>query len=92
MIDKYIAKKRYDDAAELFLKDKKFNKVVTISKYLHAPHEFCFEIIKLINKQSKILEIRWVTDINTSPLIKIFYNVCATDITLKSVELLKDSK
>jgi ubiquinone/menaquinone biosynthesis C-methylase UbiE len=89
MIDKDVEKKRYDKAAELLLKDNNFNKTVVIPKYLYAPYEFYFKILKIKNKKSKLLEIGAGTGNNTRSLIEMSYNVCATDISLKSVELLK---
>jgi ubiquinone/menaquinone biosynthesis C-methylase UbiE len=89
MFDKDIETKRYDDVADSFLKDNNINKNVEIPKYLYAPYEFYFASLKIENEKSKLLEIGAGTGNNTGPLIKMFYKVCATDISLKSVRLLK---
>jgi ubiquinone/menaquinone biosynthesis C-methylase UbiE len=89
MIDKDIEKNRYDDAAELLIKANKFNQVVKTLKYINVPYEFYFEILNHKNKQSKLLEIGAGTGQNTASLIDMSYNVCATDISLKSVEFMK---
>ena len=89
MIDKDIEKNRYDDAAELLIKANKFNQVVKTLKYINVPYEFYFEILNHKNKQSKLLEIGAGTGHHTASLIDMSYNVCATDISLKSVEFLK---
>lgn len=87
--DKDIEKNRYDDAAELLIKANKFNQVVKNPRYLNVSHEFYFEILNHKNKQSKLLEIGAGTGNHTAPLIDMLYNVCATDISLKSLEFMK---
>ncbi len=89
MIDKDVEKYRYDKEAEILLSADKLNQIEKTPKYLNTPYKFYFKILEGKNSQSKLLEIGAGTGQNTGPLIDMSYMVCATDISLKSVELMK---
>ena len=88
MIDKDVEKYRYDKEAEILLNADKLNQIEKTPKYLNTPYEFYFKILENKNSQSKLLEIGAGTGQNTGTLIDMSYKVCATDISLKSVELM----
>jgi len=88
MIDKDVEKYRYDKEAEILLSADKLNQIEKIPKYVNTPYEFYFKILEGKNSQSKLLEIGAGTGQNTGSLIDMSYKVCATDISLKSVELM----
>ncbi|MBT5213351.1 MAG: class I SAM-dependent methyltransferase [Pelagibacteraceae bacterium] len=89
MIDKDVEKYRYDKEAEILLSADKLNQIEKTPKYLNTPYEFYFKFLEGKNSQSKLLEIGAGTGQNTGSLIDMSYKVCATDISLKSVELMK---
>ena len=94
MNDKLIEKERYDNLAELLLKT---NKKIHLdqhldssrySKYINIPTNYYFNLFKTLNKNSKLLEIGAGTGTNTTELLNMSFDVCATDISPKSVELM----
>ncbi len=89
MIDKDVEKYRYDKEAEILLSADKLNQIEKTPKYLNTPYKFYFKILEGKNSQSKLLEIGAGTGQNTGSLIDMSYMVCDTDISLKSVELMK---
>jgi ubiquinone/menaquinone biosynthesis C-methylase UbiE len=83
MNDKYTEIKRYDDRAQKILVAKEYYK--KIPQYIIVPYKYYFSFIKKL-KKNKLLEIGAGTGENTLRLIKMNFNVCATDISPKSVE------
>jgi ubiquinone/menaquinone biosynthesis C-methylase UbiE len=83
MDDKCIEIKRYDERALQIPIDKKYYK--RIPEYINVPYEYYFKLFKKL-KRTKLLEIGAGTGENTFKLIKMKFNVCATDISTKSVE------
>ena len=84
MTDKQIEIERYDERAKLIINQKKYKK---ISDYLCAPYKFYFNLLKKI-KNKKLLEIGAGTGQNTLRLIKMNFNVCAIDISPRSVDVM----
>jgi len=85
MDDKYIEIKRYDERALQILIKKKYYK--RIPEYIDVPYEYYFKLFKKL-KKNKLLEVGAGTGENTFKLIKMKFNVSATDISPKSVEVL----
>jgi len=86
MNDKYIEIRRYDQRALQIL-----NCITTSKKkikdYINVPYQYYFSLLKKL-KKTKLLEIGAGTGENTLKLIKMKFNVCATDISPKSVEVM----
>ena len=87
--DKNIEKKRYDDRAKLFLNSSKYN-FNKIPLYIKEPNEYYFKLLERTKGCSKLLEIGAGIGENTSHLIKISNEVFSTDISPKSVEVMKN--
>ena len=87
MNDKYIEIKRYDDMARKILVEKIIIK--KIPQYINVPYKYYFSLIKKLKKKTKLLEIGAGTGENTLRLIKMNFNVCATDISPRSVEVMR---
>ena len=85
MNDKHIEIKRYDDRARKILVEKIIIK--KIPQYINVPYQYYFSLIKKL-KKNKLLEIGAGTGENTLRLIKMKFNVCATDISPRSVEVM----
>ena len=85
MNDKHIEIKRYDDRARKILVEKIIIK--KIPQYINVPYQYYFSFIKKL-KKNKLLEIGAGTGENTLRLIKMKFNVCATDISPRSVEVM----
>ena len=91
MIDKYIEKIRYDKRAELLLNTDRIRHLEKSKKYLNTPYEHYFKVLKEQEScQSKLLEIGAGMGENTEPLVDMTYEVCATDISPKSVKLMNN--
>lgn len=86
MDDRYIEIKRYDERALQILIKKKYYKK-RLSEYINVPYEYYFKLFKKL-KKNKLLEVAAGTGENTFKLIKMKFNVSATDISPKSVEVL----
>ena len=86
MSDKYIEIRRYDQRALQILNCKTLRKK-KIKDYINLPYQYYFSFIKKL-KKNKLLEIGAGTGENTLRLIKMKFNVCATDISPKSVEVM----
>ncbi len=84
--DKKIEIDRYDERALQVLNYKK-NSKKKIKDYINTPNQYYFSSIKKL-KKTKLLEIGAGTGENTFRLIKMKFNVCATDISPKSVEVM----
>ena len=87
MNDKYLEIKRYDKRSQQFLVEKKFSK--KIPKYLNIPYKYYFKIFKKFNNKIKLLEIGAGIGTNTFKLIKMKFNVYATDLSPLSVKVMK---
>ena len=93
MIDKDIEKIRYDKRAELLLNTDRIRHLEKSKKYLNTPYEHYFKVLKEQEScQSKLLEIGAGMGENTEPLVDMTYEVCATDISPKSVKLIFQQK
>ena len=58
-----------------------------IKDYINVPYQYYFLLLKKL-KKNKLLEIGAGTGENTHRLIKMNFNVCATDISPRSVEVM----
>ena len=86
MKDKQIEIKRYDERAQTVLNKKKYD--YKILDYLNSPYEYYFNQFRKLDKNKKLLEIGAGLGENASQLLKMSFNVCATDLSSKSVELM----
>ena len=84
--DKKIEIDRYDQRALEVLNYKK-NSKKKIKDYINVPYQYYFSLLKKL-KKTKLLEIGAGTGQNTFRLIKMKSNVCATDISPRSVEVM----
>ncbi|MDA9561800.1 class I SAM-dependent methyltransferase [Gammaproteobacteria bacterium] len=89
MNDRFKEKERYDARASLELAAKDNTKLPLINSYLIEPYEFYNKSLKEIPSNSKVLEIGAGMGENTEYLLKLGHSVCATDISSKSVEVMK---
>ena len=87
MNDKQIEIYRYDKEAKKIIDNIKYYKKVP--EYLSIPHKYYFKLLQKFNKKKKLLEIGSGISINTFRLIKMGFNVCATDISPLSVLVMK---
>ena len=89
MIDRDIEKHRYDNRANIFLDSNNpyhFDKIPT---YLNAPYQYYFHLLEENSGQSKLLEIGAGMGENTNSLLDMPFKVTSTDISSKSVEVMK---
>lgn len=86
MNDKVIELNRYNRRAVKFLNSNKKQKKIPL--YLIPPYKFYFSLFKKLNRKLKILEIGAGTGENSEQLIKMQFNVCATDISPASVKVM----
>jgi len=86
MKDKEIEILRYDNRAKFVLKHGIFFKKKP--DYLNIPYKFYYNLFKEFNHKKNLLEIGSGIGENTYKLIQMKFNVCATDISSKSVEIL----
>ena len=86
MDDKQIEIERYDERALKIINYRKHNKK-KIKAYINVPYKYYFKSFKKV-KKNKLLEVGAGTGENTLRLIKMKFNVCATDISPKSVEVM----
>ena len=84
--DKKIEIDRYDQRALQVLNYKK-NSKKEIKDYINVPYQYYFSLLKKL-KKTKLLEIGAGTGEDIFKLINMKFNVCATDISPKSVEVL----
>lgn len=84
--DKKIEVNRYDQRALQILNCKTTSKK-KIKDYINVPYQYYFLLLKKL-KKNKLLEIAAGTGENTFRLIKMKFNVCATDISPRSVEVM----
>lgn len=83
MNDKQIELYRYNREAKKIIDNIKYYKKVP--QYLSIAYKYYFKLFKKFNKKNKLLEIGSGISINTFRLIKMRFNVCATDISPLSV-------
>ena len=86
MDDKQIEIERYDERALKIINYKKYNKK-KIKDYINVPYKYYFKLFSKL-KKNKLLEVAAGTGENTLKLIKMKFNVCATDISVRSVEVM----
>jgi ubiquinone/menaquinone biosynthesis C-methylase UbiE len=86
MNDKQIEIERYEKRAKLIINQKNISKKKP--DYLFVPNKFYFSLFKKLKNKKKLLEIGAGTGENTLRIIKIKFNVCATDISPTSVEVM----
>ena len=89
MIDKDIEMRRYDNRAKLLINANKFDRVDETPMYLNVSYEYYFKLLEGKGNQFKLLEIGAGIGENTGSLIDMSYKVCSTDISPKSVEIMK---
>ena len=89
MIDKDIEMRRYDNKAKLLINANKFDRVDETPMYLNVSYEYYFKLLEGKGNQFKLLEIGAGIGENTGLLIDMSYKVCSTDISPKSVEIMK---
>jgi len=89
MIDKDIEKHRYDNRANIFLDSNNFYHFDKIPTYLNAPYQYYFHLLEENSSQSKLLEIGAGMGENTSPLLDMSFKVASTDISSKSVKVMR---
>jgi ubiquinone/menaquinone biosynthesis C-methylase UbiE len=83
---KQIEVDRYDKRAIQGINQKKFIKNL---EYLDVPYKFYYRLLKKIKIKKNLLEIASGMGEHTLKLIKLNFNVHATDISSKSVEIMK---
>ena len=86
MNDKQIEVKQYDKKAEKVLNEKKYD--YRILDYINLPYKCYFKQFRKLNKDENLLEIGAGLGENTSKLVEMSFNVCATDLSPKSVEFM----
>ncbi len=89
MIDKEIEQNRYDKRAKFFIEAGSFNHISKLSKYLKSPYISYFKLLERQNPSSKVLEIGAGMGENTHFLLDMLFEVCATDISPQSVNVMK---
>jgi ubiquinone/menaquinone biosynthesis C-methylase UbiE len=89
MIDKEIEQNRYDKRAKFFIEAGSFNHISKLSKYLKSPYISYFKLLERQNPSSKVLEIGAGMGENTHFLLDMSFKVTSTDISSKSVEVMR---
>ena len=90
MIDKDIEKHRYDNRANIFLDSNNLYHFDKIPTYLNTPYYYYFHLLEEKSGQSKLLEIGAGMGENTSALLNMSFKVTSTDISSKSVEVMRN--
>ena len=90
MIDKDIEKHRYDNRANIFLDSNNLYNFDKIPTYLNTPYQYYFHLLKRKSGQSKLLEIGAGMGENTSSLLDMSFKVTSTDISSKSVKVMRN--
>ena len=90
MTDKDIEKCRYDNRADAFLDSENSCHVDKIPAYINAPYQYYFRLLAEKSSQSKLLEIGAGMGENTGPLLDMSFEVIATDISSKSVKVMRN--
>ena len=86
MNDKKIELNRYDKKAQEIINNKNYH--IKVPSYLNSAHNYYFSLFEKLNKKSNLLEIGAGTGDYTGKLIKMSFNVCATDLSEKSIEVM----
>ena len=89
MDDKEIEKIRYDTIADVYLNINNSNFNQKQPEYLNIPNKYYFDLLAKLDRPSKLLEIGSGIGANTKELLNLSFEVCATDISSKSLELIK---
>ena len=90
MIDKDIEKHRYDNRADAFLDSENSCHVDKIPAYLNTPYQYYFHLLEENSGQSKLLEIGAGMGENSSSLLDMSFKVTSTDISSKSVKVMRN--
>ena len=90
MIDKDIEKHRYDNRANIFLDSNNLYHFDKTPIYLNTPYYYYFHLLEEKSGQSKLLEIGAGMGENTSSLLDMSFKVTSTDISSKSVEVMRN--
>lgn len=88
MNDKDLEKCRYDGRAEKFFSLSSMTLEANLPHYMRPPVRSYKRLFEKIPQDSKILEIGAGMGENTQFLLDLGLEVCATDISAKSVEVL----
>ena len=89
MIDKDIERRRYDNRARFRLNANKLNHINKIPKYLNIPYKHYFKLLEGLHDQPKLLEIGAGMGENTDLLLDMQFEITSTDISQKSVEVMR---
>jgi len=89
MIDKDIERRRYDNRAKFRLNANKLNHINKIPKYLNIPYKHYFKLLEGLHDQPKLLEIGAGMGENTGLLLDMQFEITSTDISQKSVEVMR---
>ena len=90
MTDKETEKRRYDDRAEFLMNTKNVRHRNSNPTYLDEPYKHYFNLFESERGQSKVLEIGAGMGENTSSLLDMSFEVTSTDISSKSVEVMRN--
>ena len=90
MNDKQIEENRYDNRAKLLIESESFNYNNDLPIYLKQVYNFYFDLLKEQDIESKVLEIGAGMGENTSSLLDMSFKVTSTDISSKSVEVMRN--
>ena len=90
MIDKDIEKHRYDNRANIFLDSNNLYHFDKTPIYLNTPYYYYFHLLEEKSGQSKLLEIGAGMGENTNSLLDMPFKVTSTDISSKSVEVMRN--
>jgi ubiquinone/menaquinone biosynthesis C-methylase UbiE len=89
MIDKDIERRRYDNRAKFRLNANKLNHINKIPEYLNIPYKHYFKLLEGLHDQPKLLEIGAGMGENTDLLLDMQFEITSTDISQKSVEVMR---
>ena len=90
MSDKVKERERYDARASKILEAKKYDLSSSLYPYMMEPLESYIAFLKNIPSGSKVLEIGGGMGENTEILLKLDHYVTSSDISSKSVEVMKN--
>ena len=90
MNDKQIEENRYDNRAKLLIESESFNYNNDLPIYLKQVYNFYFDLLKEQDIESKVLEIGAGMGEKTSSLLDMSFKVTSTDISSKSVEVMRN--
>ncbi len=90
MIDKDIERRRYDNRAKFWLNANELDCIDQTPKHLNIPYEHYFKLLEEVYDQHKLLEIGAGMGENTSSLLDASFKVTSTDISPKSVKVMRN--